>query len=70
MTCVYCDRPLDCLACDETYSPPGLAEYEALSRPEVPVTCPSCGSILTCRWCRTPYDGRGGEGDYGDDLGD
>ena len=49
MDCVYCDRPLDCQTCGETYTPPGLAEYEALSRPEVPVICPVCGGILVCR---------------------
>ena len=69
MDCAYCERPLDCLACGETYTPPGLAEYEALSRPEVPVVCPSCGSTLTCKWCRTPYDGQG-DGDVDSDLDD
>ena len=63
MDCVYCDRPLDCQACGETYTPPGPAEYAAMSRPEVPVICPVCGSTLVCRWCRTPYDGRGDEDD-------
>ncbi len=67
MNCVYCDRPLDCQSCGELYNPPGLAEYQALSRPEVPVVCPGCGSILACKWCRTPYDGRGGDdGESGD----
>jgi len=57
MDCVYCDKPLICEACGEAYNPPGLAEYQALSRPEVPVVCPDCGSILVCHWCKTPYDG-------------
>ena len=65
MDCVYCDRPLDCLTCGATYNPPGLAEYQALSRPEVPVVCTSCGVILICKWCRTPYDGQGGDSDDG-----
>ncbi len=63
MTCVYCDRPLDCLACGEVYHPPSQAHYEAMSRPEVPLACSSCGASLVCRWCRTPYDGLGSEAD-------
>ena len=65
--CVYCDRPLDCLACRENYRPPGQAQYDALSRPEVPLSCSACGTPLVCHWCRTPYDGGGGE-DEGDDF--
>jgi hypothetical protein len=57
MNCAYCDKPLECDACGELYNPPGLAEYHALSRPEVPILCPGCASILVCHWCKTPYDG-------------
>jgi hypothetical protein len=59
MDCVYCEKPLECDACGEPYSPKGLAEYQALSRPEVPIACPECGSVLVCHWCKTPYDGEG-----------
>ena len=61
MDCVYCDKPLECDACGEPYSPKGLGEYQALSRPEVPIGCPGCGEVLTCHWCKTPYDGDGDE---------
>ena len=63
MDCAYCDKPLTCDACGEDYNPPGLAEYHALSRPEVPIACPACGSTLVCHWCKTPYDGEG-DGDW------
>jgi hypothetical protein len=63
MDCVYCERPLECDACGEPYAPRGRAEYDALSRPEVPVTCHECGAVLVCHWCKTPYDGMGGEDD-------
>ncbi len=66
MDCVFCDRPLECDACGEPYEPRGRAAYEALGRVEVPVACPSCGSVLVCHWCRTPYDGEDG-GAPGDD---
>ena len=59
MDCVYCEKPLECDACREPYSPKGTDEYQALSRPEIPVTCPGCGSVLVCHWCKTPYDGEG-----------
>ncbi len=65
MKCVYCENPLECDACREVYDPKGLGEYQALSRPEVPIVCPSCGEVLVCHWCQTPYDG---ELD-GEDLG-
>ena len=61
MDCVYCENPLECDDCGVVYNPPGLAEYHALSRPEVPVVCPSCGSVVVCHWCKTPYDGEAGE---------
>ncbi len=57
MPCVYCEKPLECEACGDPYRPPGLAEYQALSRPEVPILCPGCGAVLVCHWCKTPYDG-------------
>ena len=63
MDCVYCDKPLICQACGEDFHPSGPAEYEALSRPEVPIVCRDCGSILVCHWCKTPYDGEAGPGD-------
>jgi len=66
MDCVYCDRPLECDACREAYEPPGRDEYEALGRVEVPVACPSCGSVLVCHWCKTPYDGEEGGPPGGD----
>lgn len=67
MDCVYCDKPLECDACGEIYNPKGLGEYHSLSRPEVPIICPGCGSILVCHWCKTPYDGEGDAGDEGSD---
>ncbi len=61
MTCAYCDRPLECAACQAPYTPPSQAHYDAMSRPEVALTCGECGAILVCHWCKTPYDGMGGE---------
>jgi hypothetical protein len=57
MTCAYCDRPLECDACRAVYVPPSPAHYDALSRPEVALTCQACGAGLVCHWCKTPYDG-------------
>ena len=62
MDCVYCEKPLTCEACGEVYNPPGLAEYQALSRPEIPIVCPACEAIVVCHWCKTPYDGEVDEG--------
>jgi hypothetical protein len=59
MDCVYCDRPLECDACREAYSPRDPAEYQALSRPEVPIACHECGAVLVCHWCKAPYNGEG-----------
>ena len=67
MKCVYCENPLECDACGDLYSPKGLDEYQALSRPEIPIACPGCGSILVCHWCKTPYDGEGDDGEPGVD---
>jgi hypothetical protein len=61
MHCVYCNNPLDCAECRTVYEPADQAAYDALSRPEVPVMCGTCGTILVCYWCRTPYDGTGDE---------
>ncbi len=63
VSCAYCDRPLTCASCRAPYSPRSQAEYEALSRPEVPLACPECESILVCHWCKTPYDGGGEDED-------
>jgi hypothetical protein len=65
MNCVYCEKPLECDVCGEPYNPKGLGEYQALSRLEIPIVCPGCGSILVCHWCKTPYDGEGEEGESG-----
>ena len=56
--CAYCERPLTCDGCGADYLPGGPEAYAALSRGEQPIGCPSCGRILVCRWCKTPYDGR------------
>lgn len=61
MNCAYCERPLECDACRTLYLPPSQAHYDAISRPEVPLTCPECGATLVCHWCKTPYDGMSGE---------
>jgi hypothetical protein len=65
MKCAYCEDPLECDTCGDLYNPPGLDEYHALSRPEIPVVCPGCGSVLVCHWCKTPYDGEVDEGESG-----
>ncbi len=61
MLCVYCERPLICNACDIEFEPQGRDQYEAMSRPEVPILCPSCEEVVVCRWCRTAYDAEGVE---------
>lgn len=58
--CAYCERPLICDGCGAEYVPPTRDHYESLSRPEVPVTCTGCGSVIVCHWCKTPYSGDGG----------
>lgn len=55
--CAYCARPLICEGCGAEHVPPDQEHYEALSRPEVPVDCPECETVLVCHWCKTPYDG-------------
>ena len=65
--CAYCERPLTCSACRRQYTPPTQAAYEALSRPEVALSCPECEAKLVCHWCKTPYDGGADESDgFGD----
>ena len=57
MQCVYCDRPLLCESCDVEFEPTTREQYEAMTRREVPVICPTCEAIIVCRWCKFPYDG-------------
>jgi hypothetical protein len=57
LNCAYCENPLICEACEAAYVPPSAEAYQALSRPDAAVTCPGCGSLLVCHWCKTPYDG-------------
>ncbi len=68
VACAYCDHPLVCEGCGEIYVPPSEAFYQALSRPEVPITCNTCGAVLTCHWCKTPYDGLASESDDNGDY--
>ncbi len=67
VSCAYCERPLICDGCQAEYVPSSAEQYQALSRPEVAIACPSCGAVLVCHWCKTPYDGGGG--DEGPDAG-
>jgi hypothetical protein len=57
INCAYCERPLICDACQSPYVPPNPQQYEALWHPDVPLSCPECGSLLVCHWCKTSYDG-------------
>ncbi len=61
VACAYCERTLVCEACGATYLPPSAEAYQALSRPDAAVTCPGCGSVVVCHWCKTPYDGMAGD---------
>jgi uncharacterized CHY-type Zn-finger protein len=67
IACAYCEHPLVCDGCQTEYLPPTQEHYEALSRREDVIICPECKQILTCHWCKTPYDGApdevGGEGE-------
>jgi hypothetical protein len=63
VSCAYCERPLVCDGCGAPYNPPSPEQYEALSRPEVPIVCPECDAVLVCHWCKTPYDGAEDETD-------
>lgn len=65
--CAYCEHPLICDSCRTPYRPPSRAHYEALSHPEIPLSCPECGAVLVCRWCKFPYDGLAGESPDGTD---
>ena len=64
--CAYCQRPLICDACQAAYEPPDLEAYRALSWPETVLACPTCGAVLVCHWCKTPYDGSATEESPGD----
>ena len=55
--CCFCERPLTCDSCGADYLPASPEAYAALSRPEQPIPCPSCGGVLVCHWCKAPYDG-------------
>jgi hypothetical protein len=57
INCAYCEKPLICDDCLTEYVPPSEGDYWALSQPDILLTCPQCGEILTCHWCKTPYDG-------------
>jgi hypothetical protein len=61
VSCAYCERDLICDACRAEFVPTSDEQYQALSRPEVAVACPSCGAVLVCHWCKTPYDGSTGD---------
>jgi hypothetical protein len=50
---------LTCDNCRTEYRPPDPEVYEALSREDVLLSCPECGEVLVCHWCKTPYDGVG-----------
>ncbi|MGE3820940.1 MAG: hypothetical protein AB7I30_16120 [Isosphaeraceae bacterium] len=67
--CAYCERPLICEHCGADYRPPTAAHYQALSRPEVALACPTCEVVLVCHWCKTPYDGLAGDDDVAPDEG-
>ena len=55
--CAYCEKPLLCDGCRAEYVPPTEEHYRALSQPDLPLSCPQCGEVLICHWCKTPYDG-------------
>jgi hypothetical protein len=67
LTCAYCEKILICDACQADVIPPAPEQHRALSWPEARVACPSCGALLVCKWCKTPYDGAAGEGEAPDD---
>lgn len=58
LDCAYCERPLICDACGAEFVPSDAGTYQALSQPDYVVCCSSCGELLVCKWCKTPYDGR------------
>jgi hypothetical protein len=57
VNCAYCEKPLTCDQCRADYVPPTQEQYQALGQPDVLLTCPECGAVLVCHWCKTPYDG-------------
>ncbi|CAN5893406.1 hypothetical protein BH23PLA1_BH23PLA1_40290 [soil metagenome] len=57
VNCAYCEGPLVCDDCQADYQPPDPEAYRALSWTESSLNCPSCGALLVCHWCKTPYDG-------------
>ncbi len=61
--CAYCQNPLVCDACQAEYLPPDLDTYRALSWTETVLKCSSCGEVLVCHWCKTPYEGNAEPGD-------
>ena len=60
IACAYCERTLICEACGADYLPPSQEAYQALSNLDATITCPGCGAVLVCHWCKTPYDGIAG----------
>jgi len=68
IACAYCQRPLICEGCQTPYLPPSQEDYDAMSRPDVPILCRECGQILVCHWCKTPYDGLGDEPEEGSEI--
>jgi hypothetical protein len=60
--CAYCERPLICDNCRAEYVPPSEVHYVALSQRDALLSCPGCGEVLVCRWCKTPYDGSDEDG--------
>ena len=57
MKCAYCENPLICEDCGVTFLTNTPESYEAISRCEEAIFCPNCEALLTCHWCKTPYDG-------------
>jgi hypothetical protein len=62
VACAYCEKSLVCENCRAEYLPPTEEHYLALSQPDALLSCPDCGEILICHWCKTPYDGSDEEG--------
>jgi hypothetical protein len=70
ISCAYCEKPLQCDACQAEYVPPSEEHYRALSDPDIPLSCPSCGETLVCHGCKTSYDGVPEEGEAAGGTGD
>ena len=53
--CSFCELPLACKACGKPFQPRSSEAHIAVYQPDMQVSCPECGKMLTCRECGFVY---------------